>query len=145
MKALLIAGAALLAAACGEVETTESPSTETQTIDLRNSGTYTVATGYGDTENEVLVVRANGESVPFGDWKRLVTNLHGVNLARFGTQDGHYVIVTDPTGEMTDDDAQLIARDERIEGSERSAAACPEDCLHCPEDNAFLCAQLCGF
>ncbi len=143
MRYLWIAVTALALAACGEVEDTETQYEE-RVIDLRVADqNHEVSV---DGASNVTVIRRDGQKVPLPDWIADLGQRHGVDLSERVDPDHGKLIIraggpldvgedrqrpeSDPGGDLRVDD-------------EQANGACPESCQHCPEDNAFLCAQLC--
>lgn len=142
MTKWLLAGAALmLAAGCGEAETDAA---STEVIDLRLDTASSVVPD-NSAGNGTIVIRRNGESVPLDEWAVEVSFTHDITLPERDHPQADpdlYVIVTDPGGELSEKDARLVANEARELADKQ--AACPDVCMHCPEDAAFLCAALCG-
>ncbi len=142
MRYLWITVTALALAACGDVENTETQTYDKQVIDLRVADqAHEVSV---DGANDVTVVRRDGRVVPLPVWMADLGQRHGVNIhEQIDPENGRLIIRAggpNSVGEeiVRPDDDPVAGLDE-----DDPAGACPETCMHCPEDNAFLCAQLC--
>ncbi len=143
MRYLWIAVTTLALAACGQVEDGETQSYEQNTIDLRVADqSHEVAV---DGAQDVNVVRRDGQVVPLNDWMADLGQRHGINIHERLNPD-HDRLTIRAGGPSDIGEQQQVQGDGPADGLDDEQAgvgACPETCLHCPEDNAFLCAQLC--
>ncbi len=145
MRYAMIAMVALLAVACGDVEDTNTaPELGAQTLDLRvTEAAHTVRVSAADN---VSVIRRNGQVVSLGEWMDSVGRTHGIDMDNRLDPEGELTIVVTESGDFQrerkrpSDDGPLAGLEET-----EQEGACPENCVHCPEDSAFLCAQLCGY
>lgn len=143
MRYLWIAVTALALAACGEVEDTETQSYEERVIDLRVADqSHSVSV---DGASDVTVIRRDGQKVPLPDWMADLGQRHGINLHdRVDPNRGRLTIrVGDADNIGSERERPESDPGAGLRADDNAAAACPETCQHCPEDNAFLCAQLC--
>lgn len=143
MRYLWIAVTALALAACGDVDNTETQTYDKQVIDLRVADqSHEVSV---EAANDITVVRRDGKVVPLPEWMADLGQRHGVNLHdQIDPNNGRLTIRAGGPNDIgherqrPDEDPGAGLRED-----EPTAGACPETCQHCPEDNAFLCAQLC--
>ena len=149
MKATWILGAALFLGACGGAESDEGAAvlgndgqlTEVKTVDLTASGrTYVIDVRDDGGVGRDLKVRSNRGTFAMNDWLSDVSLGH--NVGTVTSDDGTFILMTnvhDIAEDVTPEDLAATAREQA-----RGPGACPEECMHCPEDNVFLCQTMCG-
>ncbi len=143
MRYGLFAVAVLFFTGCGDVDDTSAPEYEEKVIDLRVEGSsHTVRV---DGADEVAVIRRSGQRVPLSEWMAEIGDRHGIDLSdRIDPNSDELTITLGGAGDLERGHQERPEDDPSADLRETEAGtACPEDCLHCPEDNAFLCAQLC--
>jgi hypothetical protein len=150
MKANWILGAVLFLGACGGGDTSDEGAaivgndgllTETKTVDLTADGT-TYAVDVRDDGGVAgdITVRSHRGDLRLGEWLRDVRISH--NLAELTSDDNTLIVLTNVNDLAEDATPTELAREAREQA--RNGANCPEECLHCPEDNVFLCQSMCG-
>ncbi len=142
-RMLMVFAVAAFAFACGDIDdTTPDPSvTGEQVFDLNEEGrTYVVEGARADGQVPVIeVVRRSGDVESFTAWSGRVRAHAGVQVGD-GNNPFRTIVVSNPTGEVSEFDAREQYYNHV---PDEQGAACPPTCLHCPEDNAFLCMALC--
>lgn len=150
MKSTWMLGVALLLGACGGAESDTGAEmldqrgqvTETKTIDLTADDGRTYAVDVRDDGGVAgdITVRSHRGDLRLGEWLRDVKLTH--NLNELTSDDNTFIILTNVNDIEADTTPADMAREAREQA--RSQANCPEECLHCPEDNVFLCQSMCG-
>lgn len=149
MKANWILGAVLFLGACGGSETDEGAAvigndgqlTEVKTVDLTADGrTYAVDVRDDGGVATDVNVRSHRGDFALADWVNEIRLSH--NLAELTSDDNTFIILTNVNDISEDVNPTDMAREAREQA--RSQANCPEECIHCPEDNVFLCQSMCG-
>ncbi|MFZ4736482.1 MAG: hypothetical protein ACOYM9_11085 [Bradymonadia bacterium] len=147
MKAVWMLGAALALTACGGTEgddtgaqrVDENGSMAVTTLDLTaDDGAYVVdVRGDGSIADDLVVRQVTGQR-PAREWFDDV-RVH-LNIAEF--QGGSQIVLVTGQFDRENESPESVA--ERARNGENAERPCPEDCLHCPEDNVFLCQAMCG-
>ncbi len=150
MKAGWMLGFALALAACGGDENTSGAAVLGPDGELTEVSTLDLTTADGETF--VVDLRDDG-TVP-GD---VSVNTHrglftlrawvndvaaGHNLATITSDDNTLIVVGTAADNASSEGAAETAHAARE--TVRGQAGCPEQCIHCPQDNVFLCQGLCG-
>lgn len=151
MKAGWMFGVALALVACGGEETqTEGVAvlgdngelTEVNTLDLTTADGRTFVIDVrddGGVAGDVTVNSRRGNFTLQG-WVNDVALSH--NLTAITSDDNTLILVTTVDAVIEDATPEDVASQAREQA--RSQANCPEECIHCPEDNVFLCQSMCG-
>lgn len=149
MKAIWILGAVLFLGACGGSETDEGAAvvgndgqlTEVKTVDLTADGrTYAVDVRDDGGVGADVSVHSHRGDFTLAAWVNEVRLSH--NLAELTSDDNTFIILTNVNDIVEDKNPTDMAREAREQA--RNSANCPEECIHCPEDNVFLCQSMCS-
>jgi len=150
MKSTWMLGAVLFLGACGGAETDgesaalltpDGEMTEVTSLDLTEDGrTYVIdVRDDGRVAGDVTVNTRRG-IFALSKWVDEVRRGH--QLPVLSSDDGEFILLTDLGDIAEDNTPENLARKAREQA--RTGANCPEECLHCPEDNVFLCQSMCG-
>ena len=147
IKAMCMLGLALAMSACGGTEDVDTGAVRVDeggpvavtTLDLTAEDTAYVVDvrDDGSVADDLIVRRIAGDSEAASWLTGLRTHL---GLVEF--HPGSQLVFVTPIVDGNEFTPEEIAqRARQHEGVDRP---CPEDCVHCPEDNVFLCQALCG-
>lgn len=144
-----ILGAVLVLGACGGEDSDTGAAllgnngelTEVKTIDLTADGrTYVVNVRENGGVSGDVTVNSRTGTYQLDTWVDRVAVSHG--RGTLTSDDGAFIVLTNIYEVAEDLTPEDLAREAREQA--HSQANCPEECIHCPEDNVFLCQSMCG-